>query len=84
MTKRADPITEYAALVEVTDALNHWSAAEDHARQLVKARIADGVHAATIAEHLGWSRATLYRWLAVTPLLVRPPLKRKYRSRNRA
>ena len=76
-----DPIKEHAALTEVALDIGLWREAEAAAAHRIRALIAEGVRAGVIADHMGWSRATLYRWLAATPQPTRPKAKR---SRSRA
>lgn len=60
---QSDPIAEHAALTEIAYEVGLWWKAEAEARRKVRKAIDNGVRARVIAEQLGWSRATLYRWL---------------------
>lgn len=59
-----DSIKEHAALTEVAAALKDWQNAEARTRRLAAARLRDGVRSHVLAEALGMSRSTFYRWLA--------------------
>lgn len=58
-----DPVAEHAALVELAAAIAAWQTAEEHARTLAADALDRGCRANVIADALGMSRATLYRWL---------------------
>jgi Homeodomain-like domain len=59
-----NPIAEHAALTEISVAVTEWQRAEAEAKQLARSAIDSGVRAQVIADHLGWHRSTLHRWLA--------------------
>lgn len=63
MSYRPDPIKEHAYLIELSA---HQRAARDAAnglRHQARRALDDGCRSTVIAEHLGMSRATFYRWL---------------------
>lgn len=60
----ADPITEYAGLVELAAARRQWHDAENNVRQTARRMVDEGVPARVVAESLDMSRATLFRWFA--------------------
>lgn len=80
---RHDPIKEHAWLTEIAVEHEAWRNAEGRTAEAVRRAIADGARAAIVAEHLGLSRATLYRWLA-THKPKQPQRSGKSQSRNRA
>lgn len=79
-----DPIKEHARLTELTHLMGLWAEAERQAAVDVQRAISEGVRSNVIAEHFGWSKATLYRWLAKHPPKQQPARTRKKQSRNRA
>jgi hypothetical protein len=64
---QAAPIQEYASLVGIANCVATWQRAERQTARIIRRDIAAGVRAQVIADHLGWSRSTLYRWLDATP-----------------
>lgn len=60
---QSDPIKEHAWLLELTHEVSAWRNAEDRAAEALRRAMADGVRSQVIADHLGVSRATLYRWI---------------------
>lgn len=63
MPFRPDPIKEHAYLVELAAALHAWREAEANARELAHDALSEGCRADVIAEAVGMSRSTLYRWI---------------------
>jgi len=64
MTRRSfDPIQHYATAVEVAALRRRWATAEKDLADLIRRRMKMGLRAQDAAEMLGWSRASLYRWL---------------------
>lgn len=61
------PIKEYAGLMSVAQVVALWQKYEAETARVIRREIAGGVRAEEIAKHLGWSRSTLYRWLAQHP-----------------
>jgi hypothetical protein len=62
-----DPIREHAALVELAAALKAWQQAEQRTKNLAGARLRSGVRAQVLADALGMSRSTFYRWIGSRP-----------------
>lgn len=59
-----DPIAEHAIVTELAAAVSAWQTSEAEARAIARrALTTDGVRADVIADALGMSRSTLYRWL---------------------
>jgi len=65
MTRRSfDPIQTFGARIEIETLHRRWQTAEHDLALLVSRRIDAGMRAQDAADMLGWSRATLFRWLA--------------------
>jgi len=64
VTRRTfDPIQHYATTVEVAALRRRWATAERDLADLIRRRMDMGLRAQDAADMLGWSRASLYRWL---------------------
>lgn len=59
-----DPLVEHAALTEVAAAVQQWRDAEAQVRHVLRRALDDGARSQVIAEAVGMSRTTLYRWLS--------------------
>lgn len=57
------PRAEFAALTELAAALTDWQDIEAHTKAVCRHAINDGCRASVIADALGMSRSTLYRWM---------------------
>ncbi len=64
--RRADPITTYAAGMELAAAFERWKQAERDAADLARRSIDAGVHSDTVSAFLDMERSTFYRWLRKT------------------
>jgi len=64
MTRRSfDPIQHYATTIEVAALRRRWATAERDLADLIRRRMNMGLRAQDAADMMGWSRASLYRWL---------------------
>lgn len=61
---QADELAEYAALVELAAADEAVKRAIEHRRTVIVRAMEQGARSTVLAEHLGVSRATLYRMTA--------------------
>lgn len=59
-----DELKEHAYLTELAVLVRQWEDAETSTLAHVRSGIDSGVRASVICDHLGISRATLYRWFA--------------------
>ena len=59
-----NPVVEHAAAIELAAALQAWQDAENAAKHTARHWLGRGARSTPIAEQLGMSRSTFYRWLA--------------------
>lgn len=61
---QSDPIKEYATLTELAVVIRQWQDGENAAKHAARRAIDDGCRAQVVADALGMSRPTLYRWMS--------------------
>lgn len=61
---QVDPIAEHTAATELAAAWQSWTDAENEARHAAQRALDSGARAHVVAEGLGMSRSTFYRWMA--------------------
>ncbi len=61
---QADPLVEHAALTELAAAVRAWQDAEVEVREVIRRGLDQGARSHVLAEQVGMSRTSLYRWLA--------------------
>lgn len=57
-------LAEHAALTELAALVTAWQEAEQATRTAARRALDQGARANVLAEQLGMSRPTLYRWIA--------------------